>query len=832
VKKKLTLLLLVFSCFTNAFSQEKELLPWSWFGYGGLMQVSNSTKTTIGKQEALFTDYNASLMCGLGGLYAFNQYFALGPSVRIGGSSKNNFNIGIIGIGPIFQFNLLRTSRKFSPYLFLEPNFSYVTMSREAHEINITGENSSPGFTIDDQNVAISAASASSNVWGLSAGLGLDYRIAQRWRLFSEIGFNRHFTTNSSYFSDNFTDVTALKYTDLVLGLRCNMVRIKKVKDQNKSSVLAKIHKDSLSPKGSLSIVGRLHGVEQNGDGVSVLLVNTKGEIIKQTLTDKEGYFVFTKIDKENYDILLENTQANITATAYTEDDESVLKLDKSDLTELKNKNALNVKEIVVGQALNKITNLPASDVQVYLLNHKNELIAKTTTDAKGFFAYKDLPPSDYKVLFSTQYPVIKSNINFALSDSDISILSDSVKKDSKILIYGTVENKGSTENISQEILLIDQAGNIIKTTMADKEGHFAFTKIPGVNYHIVINNNDHKLKVNTNYEVTDPSLFIAATDLPKFKYNRLANDTTTRAIPQVLTGKITAKNADQAIDDIAMLLIDDAGNVIEKVKTDKEGNFKFTKLSPANYHVVFEQKNTNLKAEVYIPDDNTALMISKEDLQKFNFKRIQKDTLETHSITINGITRLAHNNEPVEDVSVLLIDENGNVIRREKTNKDGVFNFKHLSSENYQIRIESNNKNLVANFQVFDDQSALNIKDQDKHEQPDTLLGTIFYSKNVFLLDAKMKLILDKQIKFVKAHQKSIKVLNLDAYGDASGTDEYNLWLTERRAQAIFNYLVSKGVNKKIIAMHAYGKALTIDSKNSVSDPQLNRKTDIKVIK
>jgi hypothetical protein len=31
---------------------------------------------------------------------------------------------------------------------------------------------------------------------------------------------------------------------------------------------------------------------------------------------------------------------------------------------------------------------------------------------------------------------------------------------------------------------------------------------------------------------------------------------------------------------------------------------------------------------------------------------------------------------------------------------------------------------------------------------------------------------------------------------------------------------------------MHPYGKALTIDSKNSVSDPQLNRKTDIKAIK
>jgi outer membrane protein OmpA-like peptidoglycan-associated protein len=835
VKKNLTITILVFFTLTNAFSQEKELLPWSWFGYGGLMQVNTSNKTTIGKQEALFTDYNPSLMCGLGGLYAFNNYFAVGPSIRIGRASKTNFNVGIIGIGPIFQFNIFKTTRKFSPYIFLEPNFSYVKMSRKAHQINITGENTSTGFVIDDQNVDISSASASSNVWGVSAGMGLDYRIAQRWRLFSEIGFNRYFTTNSSYFSDNFTNVSLLMYTDMVVGIRCNMVKIKKLKEQDKNRVLAKIHKDSLNAKGSLSIVGKLDGFQQNGDGVTVLLVNEKGEIIKQTLTDKEGYFVFTKIDKENYDIVLEHPLPNVTANAFTESDESILKFDKNELSILKNNNSQNVKEIVIGQALNKTTNLPASDIQVYLLNQKNELVALTTTDAKGYFAYKDLPPSDYKILFSTPYPTIKSNVTYALSDSDISIKDDSLKKDSKLLIYGKVESNGSTQSLAQEIFLIDSNGKIIKTTTADKEGYFAFTKIPGVDYHIVINNGDHKLKINTNYEISDPDLFIAESALPKFKYTKIANDTTSRAVNQILTGKVTAINPDQSVEDLSMLLIDDQGNIVERVKTDKKGNFVFTKLSPANYHVVFEQKNTNLKAEVFIPDDNTSLMISKEDLNKFEFKRIKKDTSETHSITINGITRLANTNEPVEDISVLLMDENGNIVRREKTNKDGVFNFKHLGSENYQIRIESKVKNIVANFQVFDDQSTLSINNKDKNEtehQPDSLLGTIYYNKNVFLLNAQMTLTLNKLIKFLKANPKTIKSLELDAYGDASGTDEYNLWLTQKRAQAIYNYLVLKGINKKIINMHPYGKALTIDSKNSVSDPQLNRKTDIKAIK
>jgi outer membrane protein OmpA-like peptidoglycan-associated protein len=832
VKKNILLIFILLLIFKISYSQEKEIQPWSWFGYAGFLGVESSEKSLIGKREALFTDYNTSILLGFGGLYAYNKHFAMGPNLRIGGASKENFNIGILGLGTLLKYNFLETSRKFSPYFFIEPNFSYISMSRTAHDITDPSPSNTGGFNITQIDVNVSAANASSNVWGLSSGLGLDYRIAQRWRIYSELGVNRHFTASSSIFKDNFKNVTALKYTTLNVGVRCDMVQIKKIKDKDKNNILARISKDSLSNKGNLSIVGKLQGVQQNGDGVMVLLVNEKGEIIKQTLSDKEGYFVFTKIDKENYEVRLENPALKLTAKTFTENDESVLMLEKSNLNDLKNQNSTNAKEIVIGQAINKITNQPASNIEVFLLNKDNELVAKTTTDKNGHFAYKDLPPSDYKILFSTEYPTLKSVITYALSDSDLSILGDSINPNSNVIIHGKVLGQLGKDSLGQEILLIDSKGNIIKSTTADKDGYFAFTKIPGVDYHVVIKSNDHKLKLNTNYEVVDPSLFVDQATLPKFKYNTLINDNTAKNIEQVLTGKVTAKTPNENIEDLSMLLIDGEGNVVEKVKTDKEGNFKFTKLSPANYQVVFEQKNKNLRAEVFVPDDNTALIINKNDLDKFNFKKIQKDTSETHNITINGITRHAKSNEPLEDISVLLIDADGNVIRREKTNKDGVFNFKHLSSENYQIRIESNNKNIKANFQVFDDQSSLIANESATNQQPDTLLGTIYYNKNVFILDKQMISSIDKLIKYFKIHKKDIKIINLDAYGDASGTDEYNLWLTQKRAQAIYNYLVSKGINKKIINMHPYGKALSIDNKNSIADPQLNRKTDIKVIK
>ncbi len=64
---------------------------------------------------------------------------------------------------------------------------------------------------------------------------------------------------------------------------------------------------------------------------------------------------------------------------------------------------------------------------------------------------------------------------------------------------------------------------------------------------------------------------------------------------------------------------------------------------------------------------------------------------------------------------------------------------------------------------------------------------------------------VLNTQVKWLKKHEE-IKVV-VQGYCDERGTREYNLALGERRANAVKQYLVSKGIAADRISIISYGK-------------------------
>ncbi len=64
---------------------------------------------------------------------------------------------------------------------------------------------------------------------------------------------------------------------------------------------------------------------------------------------------------------------------------------------------------------------------------------------------------------------------------------------------------------------------------------------------------------------------------------------------------------------------------------------------------------------------------------------------------------------------------------------------------------------------------------------------------------------VLDTQVKWLKKHEE-VKVI-VQGYCDERGTREYNLALGERRANAVRQYLVSKGIAANRISIISYGK-------------------------
>src|SRR5690606_9286577 len=77
---------------------------------------------------------------------------------------------------------------------------------------------------------------------------------------------------------------------------------------------------------------------------------------------------------------------------------------------------------------------------------------------------------------------------------------------------------------------------------------------------------------------------------------------------------------------------------------------------------------------------------------------------------------------------------------------------------------------------------------------------------------------------------------IELSSHSDSRGNDTYNKQLSQRRAEAAVNYLVSKGISRERMIARGYGETQLINEcGNGVDCPEeaheQNRRTEIKVL-
>ena len=80
-----------------------------------------------------------------------------------------------------------------------------------------------------------------------------------------------------------------------------------------------------------------------------------------------------------------------------------------------------------------------------------------------------------------------------------------------------------------------------------------------------------------------------------------------------------------------------------------------------------------------------------------------------------------------------------------------------------------------------------------------------IEYDLNSSILRPKSKEILDELFNFLEFN--SGLIVQINSHTDYRGSDKYNLWLSERRAQSCVDYLISKGIHKERLVAKGYGE-------------------------
>jgi tetratricopeptide (TPR) repeat protein/outer membrane protein OmpA-like peptidoglycan-associated protein len=334
-------------------------------------------------------------------------------------------------------------------------------------------------------------------------------------------------------------------------------------------------------------------------------------------------------------------------------------------------------------------------------------------------------------------------------------------------------------------VYITNEKGEILYQTKTDAMGHFKFDKLPyDKKYLLTLDVEDASFAGIDKFMVTDNNgntiLVSKIIEKGKYKFEIIPSDVNTMSLMTVedqplkidVKGKLIADNPEKTpIASVKFLLMNERNEVILFHVTDADGNFSFPGLLPSG---------------------------------KYNFAI---DVLDSKKIAFNKI---------------FVTDENGKIIKEIVKDAEGVFKFKLLESERASL------STLAA--EDFDPWANLKFTPTKKEIE---IIENIYYESGSFKIPPSAEPVLTKAIDAMK--QNPTLLLEVQSHTDATAGDEYNMELSQKRANAVVDYLVSKGIAKKRLTAKGFGETqLTNRCANGVDcsdeEHRQNRRTVFKL--
>ena len=73
---------------------------------------------------------------------------------------------------------------------------------------------------------------------------------------------------------------------------------------------------------------------------------------------------------------------------------------------------------------------------------------------------------------------------------------------------------------------------------------------------------------------------------------------------------------------------------------------------------------------------------------------------------------------------------------------------------------------------------------------------------------------------------------IRINGHSDDSGTEDYNMKLSESRAKAVYNYLILNKIQEKRMSFKGFGETRPVDSNVTEEGRQKNRRTEFEIVK
>jgi outer membrane protein OmpA-like peptidoglycan-associated protein len=512
-------------------------------------------------------------------------------------------------------------------------------------------------------------------------------------------------------------------------------------------------------------------------------------------------------------------------------------------------------------------------------------------------FVYKNDSDIDTTVFKNTFHKVIFDGNRRMVDDSSYNnaFLKSIIKKEKVITptesntlsdiptqLVGTLNYNGKNgiAMVNKEVQLLNDKGDVLKTTHTNHYGQFVFSNVVLKNVQTLRLNIDTK-EINTTQKVTlttSNAEILGEESLNKTSIlfasiKNLKNDAFTYAIG----GKLIQSDPRQKqfFANKPVYLSNKRNTIIKKTITNSFGAFVFENIKIDNDYFIgvdaFELK-VNERIDLLNKDDQLIKPLDTLTSKRNSIKLTANDNKTFNDITlsendmkmnVNAKVYGDNINNPLGKLKIILLNDQYEAIDSVLTDNFGVFKFKYLpflkrfflSAENTNQTLDNSNEdNLIKVIttvkgkktvikplqtelnqlkEVYVDDPWLDVMNNKSTNIP--LIENLQFDFGQSILLPSAMQTLDK-VALALASNTSIK-LELQAHTDSKGSEADNLALSEARAKAALNYLISKGISANRLSSKGFGEKQLVNAcKDGVncSEEQhaQNRRIEFKVSK
>ncbi len=451
---------------------------------------------------------------------------------------------------------------------------------------------------------------------------------------------------------------------------------------------------------------------------------------------------------------------------------------------------------------------------------------------------------NDGKGNFSDKYPFKSGDYNTAIvitdvdQDMDLDVLTCSandhmlnvhrnipinIPKEHKIKIYGyvkdTIRNK-PLRGVIDIYVQVQSEWVSYRSTMASANGFYS-VELPYNHTYLL------KARIPDYPEAYKKVTVKSRTETPKTLQDKgiRADILTGKPEKAYVTGIVKDKRTGRPLP-AKIYFVTQKGKSLAQLQANSDGTFKQSLPLGEHHRIIVEYP---LYRKVILP-----FTLSVQHYKKPLHLEILLEREEGVKACVGGLVLDAKTKKPIPLASIEVQNKNGKILEIVQSSTRGYYKFclpkegKYylvVNHRGYVFKLDS----VTLSFDHLGKTTEKNLYLEPIEVNKAYVLRNIYFDYDKATLRPESKAELDRLVRILK--ENPTMVIEIGGHTDSDGSEEYNLRLSQARAEAVRNYLIRAGIDPKRLKAKGYGECCPVAPNDTPENKQKNRRTEFKVL-